>query len=262
MTGVAAARTLVTANGTGAVGQGKEVGRAMVGSANGRSASAPVYIEEPAFSKWLFGSSSAAWIWLVARLWLGWEWLQAGWSKLFGGNITWKVWDWGDPAYGLTGNGNIGWVRSGTVAAEDGTQRTRRSATPWPGSPAGPWSGTAGDHPDIAYSWYVNWLEWLRDTGHTFFGPLVAIGEVVIGICLILGLFTGIMAFLGAILNFSFVFAGTAGVNPAMILVSGLLILAWRNAGWYGLDRFVLPKLGTPWHRGELFERSPEVRTT
>jgi hypothetical protein len=28
-------------------------------------------------------------------------------------------------------------------------------------------SGTAGDHPDIAYSWYVNWLEWLRDTGHT-----------------------------------------------------------------------------------------------
>jgi thiosulfate dehydrogenase [quinone] large subunit len=63
------------------------------------------------------------------------------------------------------------------------------------------------------------------------------------------------------------VFAGTAGVNPAMILVSGLLILAWRNAGWYGLDRFVLPRLGTPWHRGELFDDrqgtgSSEVRTT
>lgn len=230
----------------------------MVGSANGRSASAPVYIEEPAFSKWLFGSSSAAWIWLVARLWLGWEWLQAGWSKLFGGNITWKVWDWGDPAYGLTGNGNIGWVRSGTVAAEDGTQRTLQVGDAVAGFARGALErGTAGDHPDIAYSWYVNWLEWLRDTGHTFFGPLVAIGEVVIGICLILGLFTGIMAFLGAILNFSFVFAGSAGVNPAMILVSGLLILAWRNAGWYGLDRFVLPKLGTPWHRGELFDHRP-----
>jgi thiosulfate dehydrogenase [quinone] large subunit len=47
-------------------------------------------------------------------------------------------------------------------------------------------------------------------------------------------------------LNFSFVFAGSAGVNPAMILVSLFLILAWRNAGWYGLDRFVLPRLGTP----------------
>jgi thiosulfate dehydrogenase (quinone) large subunit len=57
------------------------------------------------------------------------------------------------------------------------------------------------------------------------------------------------------VLNFSFVFAGSAGVNPAMLLVSGLVILAWRNAGWYGLDRFVLPKLGTPWHRGQLFPR-------
>jgi thiosulfate dehydrogenase (quinone) large subunit len=38
-----------------------------------------------------------------------------------------------------------------------------------------------------------------------------------------------------------------------MIIVSMFLILAWRNAGWYGLDRFVLPKLGTPWHRGEVF---------
>src|SRR5919109_1530072 len=122
----------------------------MAGNPSRRAASAPVYIEEPGFSRWLFGSSAAAWIWLVARLWLGWEWLQAGWSKLFGGNITWKFWDWGDPAY--------------------------------------------------------------SDTGHAFFGPLVAVGEVVIGVCLILGLFVGIMAFLGAILNFSFVFAGSAGV--------------------------------------------------
>ena len=39
-----------------------------------------------------------------------------------------------------------------------------------------------------------------------------------------------------------------------MLLVSGLLVLAWRNAGWYGLDRWVLPALGTPWHRGELVD--------
>ena len=92
----------------------------------------------------------------------------------------------------------------------------------------------------------MNWLEWLRDTGHTFFGPLVAVGEVVIGICSILGLFTGIMAFLGAILNFSFVFAGTAGVNPAMIVVSMFLILAWRNAGWRAGSTGSSSPLGTP----------------
>jgi hypothetical protein len=52
---------------------------------HGRPSSEPVYIEEPAFSKWLVESSRAAWIWLVARPWLGWEWLQAGWSKVFAG---------------------------------------------------------------------------------------------------------------------------------------------------------------------------------
>ena len=237
----------------------------MASEGTGRSTSEPAYIDEPVFSKWLFGSSKAAWIWLVIRLWLGWEWLHAGWHKVFGGDITWKVWNWGKDAYSLTGDGNIGWVRSGTVTAEGG-QRTLQVGDAVAGFARGALErGTTGENPDIAYSWYVNWLEWVRDTGHTFLGPLVAIGEVVIGICLILGLFTGIIAFLGAVMNFSFVFAGSAGVNPAMILLSGLIILAWRNAGWYGLDRFVLPKLGTPWHRGELFARpgrGSQVNTT
>jgi thiosulfate dehydrogenase [quinone] large subunit len=52
-----------------------------------------------------------------------------------------------------------------------------------------------------------------------------------------------------------------------MILVSVLIILAWRNAGWYGLDRWVLRGLGTPWHRGQLLSRrsradEPEPVTT
>jgi thiosulfate dehydrogenase [quinone] large subunit len=57
------------------------------------------------------------------------------------------------------------------------------------------------------------------------------------------------------VLNFSFVFSGSAGVNPLFIILGLLLVLAWRNAGWIGLDRFVLPRLGTPWYRGELFDR-------
>jgi len=65
-----------------------------------------------------------------------------------------------------------------------------------------------------------------------------------------------VAAFLGVILNFSLVFAGSAGVNPAMIIVAVLLMLAWRNAGRYGLDRVVLPRLGTPWQAGALFHRT------
>jgi thiosulfate dehydrogenase (quinone) large subunit len=26
------------------------------------------------------------------------------------------------------------------------------------------------------------------------------------------------------------------------------LILAWRVAGYYGVDRYLLPRLGVPWH--------------
>lgn len=227
--------------------------------ARSRAAEA-AYIPEPPIARWLFASSTAAWIWLLARLWLGWEWLQAGWSKVFGGNITWKVWEWGSPAYSLTGDGNIGWVRAGTITAEDGQQRTLEVGDAVAGFASGALeSGTAGEHPDIAYSWYVGFLEWIRDTAHPLLGPLVAAGEVIIGVCLILGLFVGIMAFLGAVLNFSFVFAGSTGVNPAMILVSGLLILAWRNAGWYGLDRWILPRVGTPWQRGTLLSRRQDA---
>ena len=54
----------------------------MASQDTGRPTSGPVYIEDPRFSRWLFGSSAAAWIWLVARLWLGYEWLHAGWEKL------------------------------------------------------------------------------------------------------------------------------------------------------------------------------------
>jgi thiosulfate dehydrogenase [quinone] large subunit len=40
-----------------------------------------------------------------------------------------------------------------------------------------------------------------------------------------------------------------AGVNPVFFFLEVLLILAWRNAGWIGLDHWVLPKVGTPWQR-------------
>jgi thiosulfate dehydrogenase (quinone) large subunit len=82
---------------------------------------------------------------------------------------------------------------------------------------------------------------------------LVAIGELVVGVLLIVGLFTGIAAFLGAVMNFSYIVAGSVGVNPSFIIISLFLIMAWRAAGWYGLDRFVLPKLGTPWQPGTMF---------
>lgn len=216
-----------------------------------------VHIEEPRIAKTLFASTQFAWVWLVLRLWLGWEWFQAGWGKVFGGDITWRIWNWGDPEFSLTGTGNIGWIRSGTVVRE-GVDQAVGVGDSVAGFASGAIAASEGPHPDVAYSWYVNFLEWIRDSAHPVIGPLVAFGELIIGVALILGIFTGIAALLGATLNFSFVFAGSAGVNPAMILVSVLVILAWRNAGWIGLDRYLLPKLGVPWQAGDVQVINPD----
>jgi thiosulfate dehydrogenase [quinone] large subunit len=69
----------------------------------------------------------------------------------------------------------------------------------------------------------------------------VTLSELVIGLLLILGLFTGAAAVAGLGLNLVYMFTGSAGVNPAYAIVSVFLILAWRNAGYLGLDGFALP---------------------
>jgi thiosulfate dehydrogenase [quinone] large subunit len=206
-----------------------------------------VHIDEPRFARTLFGSTAFSPLWLLIRVWLGWEWFQAGWSKVFGGDITWRFWEWGSARFSLTGPGNIGWVRSGTIIAADGTAQTRHVGDAVAGFAAGAVNSSSGAHPDVAYSWYVEFLKWIQHTAAPVVGPLVAVGELLIGLALLIGMFTGIAAALGALLNFSYVFAGSAGVNPGMILASIVLILAWRSSGWIGIDRWLLPRVGVPW---------------
>ena len=57
-------------------------------------------------------------------------------------------------------------------------------------------------------------------------------------------------------MNFNFMLAGTASTNPLLFALAVLLLLAWRIAGNIGLERFLLPLLGTPWGRGR--EERPE----
>ena len=54
-------------------------------------------------------------------------------------------------------------------------------------------------------------------------------------------------------MNMSFLLAGSASTNPVLFTMAIGLILAWRVAGYYGLDRFVLPALGAPWKPGAVF---------
>ncbi|MEZ4562461.1 MAG: hypothetical protein R2853_06955 [Thermomicrobiales bacterium] len=73
-------------------------------------------------------------------------------------------------------------------------------------------------------------------------------GEVLIGLGLIFGALVGIAAFFGTLMNFSFMLAGTTSTNPVLFGLAVFLVLAWKVAGYWGLDRYLLPALGTPWH--------------
>jgi thiosulfate dehydrogenase [quinone] large subunit len=158
------------------------------------------------------------------RVWLGYNWVEASLSHKLG---------------------NPAWVTTG--AAVKGFWQ-RAIAVP------------AGGRPPIEYGWYRAFLAYLLSIHvDVWIGKLVAYGELAIGITLILGAFVGIAAFFGAFMNWNFMMAGTASTNPMLFVAAILLILGWKVAGYYGLDRYLLPLLGTPWRPGKVFLASPEV---
>jgi len=94
----------------------------------------------------------------------------------------------------------------------------------------------------------------LNNEMYEIFGKLVAYSEVLVGLGLRVGAFTGIAAFFGAVMNWNFMQAGTASTNPVLGLLAIGLMVAWKTAGWWGLDRFLLSYVGAPWERGALLD--------
>jgi thiosulfate dehydrogenase (quinone) large subunit len=180
--------------------------------------------EDPKFARFLFGSTKLAWLWLVVRVYVGWQWLNAGWAKLH------------EP----------GWMAGGASLQAF-----------WQRIVAAPVGGSKGI---TQYGWYHDFIAYMLQHGwYVWFGKLVAFGETAIGIMLILGAFVGIAAFLGAFMNFNYLLAGTASTNPVLLVLAVLLILAWKVAGYYGLDYWLLPLVGVPWQNKGLFGKAKDT---
>jgi thiosulfate dehydrogenase (quinone) large subunit len=108
------------------------------------------------------------------------------------------------------------------------------------------------------------WLEagWSRLQGAPGSADPLAVGLTLAGIALILGVLTGPAAFVGGCLSVGLWDA--AGIQVVALLFAAVvwLVLAWKTAGWIGLDRWLLPLLGMPWRGGVLFdERSERERS-
>ena len=95
----------------------------------------------------------------------------------------------------------------------------------------------------------------------TWFGKLIAIGEFAIGLGLIFGCLLGVAAFFGIVLNLNFMLAGTGQHEPDPAGPLGAVDHRLQGRQLYGLDRWVLNALGTPWSPGQLF-RQPEPTPT
>ncbi|WP_078429376.1 DoxX family protein [Alkalihalobacterium alkalinitrilicum] len=95
----------------------------------------------------------------------------------------------------------------------------------------------------LIYPNYVAFLEKFAIPNADLFSGMVAWGEFLVGLGLILGVFTSAAAFFGVMMNFAFMFAGTISTNPWLVLISMFILAAGANAGRYGGDRWVLPYL-------------------
>jgi thiosulfate dehydrogenase [quinone] large subunit len=59
-------------------------------------------------------------------------------------------------------------------------------------------------------------------------------------------------------MNMNYLLAGAVSTNPILLVIAVLLMLAWKTAGWWGLDRWLLPVLGTPWRLGAVLRLEDE----
>ncbi|MBM4765415.1 DoxX family protein [Bacillus sp. B15-48] len=95
----------------------------------------------------------------------------------------------------------------------------------------------------LVYPGWVSFLESFAIPNAGLFSFLVAWGEFLVGLGLILGCLTTAAAFFALVMNFSFLFSGTISTNPMNILMGVFIAAAGYNAGKFGLDRYVLPFL-------------------
>jgi thiosulfate dehydrogenase [quinone] large subunit len=180
-------------------------------------------VYDPPLARFLFGDVRLSWLWLILRLYVGYEWINAGLEKIQ--NPAW----FGAKA----GTGMAGFVN-------------------------GALQKTTGANPAVQ-SWYATFLKDIVLPNSAVWSYLITFGELLVGIGLILGIFTGIAAFFGSFMNVNYLLAGAVSTNPILFVIATWLVLAWKTAGWVGIDHWLLPALGTPWRAGSLFRSSEKM---
>lgn len=154
------------------------------------------------FTNFLRRNVWAAGILTILRIYVGWQFLQAGWEKLTS-----------SPAFTAAG------FLKGAIA-----------------KPVLVSHSTALEYPN-----YVAFIKNFALPHVAFFNFMIPWGEFLVGVGLITGTLTTAAAFFGMVMNFAYMFAGTLSSNPWLVMISIFLIVAGYNAGRFGGDYWVIP---------------------
>ena len=154
-------------------------------------------------------------VWTVLRVWLGVQWLTAGFGKVTGG---------------FDASGYL----QGAIAK-------------------------AGGEAPIVAGWYATFLETVALPNAKVFSFLVAYGEVLVGLGLIVGCLTIPALIAGAFMNLNFLLAGTISTNPDLLALAVILLFVAKGTMYYGADRFVIPFIANKWNKRKA---DKEVLTT
>jgi len=141
-------------------------------------------------------------VWLLIRLYVGYQWLHAGWGKLTGG--------------GFDASGFI----QGAINKAD------------PAVTANP----------TVQAWWASFLKGVAMPNIELFNFLVPVGEFLVGLALIFGFATIFAACMGALMNFSFMMSGSLSSNPVLFALEFILVAAGgAYAGFLGVDYWFRP---------------------
>ncbi len=158
-------------------------------------------------------------VWTVLRVYVGWEWLTAGWGK-------------------ITGPGSAVWVGDKAGVAMGGFLK-------------GALAKTSGAHPDVQ-AWYSWFIQNVVMPNAKAFSYLIAFGEFLVGIGLIIGFLTIPALIAGSVMNLNYLLAGTVSTNPILLFLEIILLFVGTPVYYFGVDRLL-----SPWWR----RRREKVKT-
>ncbi|WP_239616016.1 DoxX family protein [Cohnella mopanensis] len=144
----------------------------------------------------------------LIRIYLGWQWIEAGWHKLTGSETF--------SAAGFLKN---------AIANPIADKATKEAIFPT----------------------YTAFLENFALPNVKIINFLIPLGEFLVGLGLIVGGLTAAAAFFGLLMNFLFLFAGTLSTNPWLLLIGVIVFIGGANAGKFGLDYYLLPWIRKGW---------------